>query len=98
MAQKPIQGEVSTTGTKIENPKSLSFTAVINFRINNPLAYTFTLKKYEADTDTLITLYSVDLDAGDTLLDEYVLTINGKDYVELISSIAGTYYTMQIVQ
>ena len=94
MGEFSKQGTLAITGTVLYTGDSGGplLTKLTNLRFNNPLAYTLTLKKYNASTTTTITLYSLTLSAGDTVTDNLTYALEPGDQLIAESNIAGTTY------
>lgn len=94
MAEFSKQGTLATIGTVIHTGvASASFTSkVALLRFNNPLAYTLTLKRYDAATATTVTLYILTLSAGDTVTDNFNYSLEPGDQLIAQSNITGTTY------
>ena len=90
------QGIVSTTGsTQITctGPKLTIHNIIIN---NGSSNYVFTLNRFVNDPPTfsLIPIYEFTLDAGDTIRDTEEYVLNFSDYLQLISNVPGTTYSI----
>lgn len=94
MAEFSNQGTLAVTGTVLYTggPGVPLLTKVNSLRFNNPLAYTLTLKRYNASTATTVTLYSLTLSAGDTVTDNLTYALEPGDQLIAQSNIAGTIY------
>jgi hypothetical protein len=85
------QGIVSTTGsTQITctGVKLVINSIIINNGVSN---YVLTYNRYVAGPPiSLIPIYELTLDAGDTIRDTEEYVLNPGDYIQLISDVAGT--------
>lgn len=62
-------------------------------RYNNPLSpYVLTIEKYNKSTNTFSTIYTLNLQAGDTLTDTYTYFLDSEEYIKVTSDVAGTTY------
>ena len=99
MTEFSNQGELSITGTILITGGSatIALDKLIIIRLNNPLAYSVQLYKYEALTLTTTLIYDLNLSAGDTLTDSFSYALNNGDQLIAYSNILGTsYYTYGI--
>jgi hypothetical protein len=99
MTEFSNQGELSITGTILITGGSatIALDKLIIIRLNNPLAYSVQLYKYEALTLTTTLIYDLNLSAGDTLTDNLAYLLNAGDQIIAYSNILGTsYYTYGI--
>lgn len=99
MAEFSNQGELSITGTILITGGSsiIALNKLVIIRLNNPLAYSVQLYKYEALTLTTTLIYDLNLSAGDTLTDSFSYALNNGDQLIAYSNILGTsYYTYGI--
>ena len=99
MAEFSNQGELSITGTILITGglSTIALDKLIIIRLNNPLAYSVQLYKYEALTLTTTLIYDLNLSAGDTLTDSFSYALNNGDQLIAYSNILGTsYYTYGI--
>ena len=99
MAEISSQGELSITGTVLltGGPSTAALDKLIIIRLNNPLAYSVQLYKYEAITLKRTLIYDLNLSAGDTLTDSFTYALNNGDQLIAYSNILGTsYYTYGI--
>lgn len=88
-----LQGTLSTSGTVL-------FTVPLNFsvkissmRYTNPTTnYVITFKKYSAVESALIEVYTLNLNAGDILLDDFIYYCTPGEYLEVTSDVVGTTY------
>ena len=90
------QGELSITGTILITGgiSTIALDKLVTIRLNNPLAYSVQLYKYEALTLTTTLIYDLNLSAGDTLTDSFSYALNNGDQLIAYSNILGTsYYT-----
>jgi hypothetical protein len=94
MLEKPLQGVISTSGTNVLTAPSNSTIKLLVFTVNNSIAYTFTVSKYSKATNKTVVIYSVNLSAGDTLIDERSYILNPGDYITFTSSVSGTTYEL----
>ena len=99
MANVTYQGIVSTTGSTqiLCTSTSLTIRSII---INNGSAnYVFTLNRYvnAPPVVSLIPIYELTLDAGDTIRDTEEYVLNNGDYIQLISDVAGTTYSITAI-
>jgi ubiquitin C-terminal hydrolase len=69
-----------------------ALTKVLVLTFNNPSAYIITLKRFDANSATSIVLYTLSLDAGDTLNDTLNYALNVGDTLTIYSDIADTSY------
>ena len=93
------QGELSITGTILITGgiSTIALDKLVTIRLNNPLAYSVQLYKYEALTLTTTLIYDLNLSAGDTLTDSFSYALNNGDQLIAYSNILGTsYYTYGI--
>ena len=93
------QGELSITGTILITGgiSTIALDKLVTIRLNNPLAYSVQLYKYEALTLTTTLIYNLNLSAGDTLTDSFSYALNAGDQLIAYSNILGTsYYTYGI--
>ena len=95
MTEFSNQGELSITGTVLITGISIvNLDKLFSIRLNNPLAYSIQLYKYEALTLTTTLLYDLNLSAGDILTDNFMYALNNGDQIIAYSNILGTsYYT-----
>ena len=96
MAEFSNQGELSITGTILitGGSSTIALDKLAIIRLNNPLAYSVQLYKYEALTLTTTLIYDLNLSAGDTLTDSFSYALNNGDQLIAYSNILGTsYYT-----
>lgn len=96
MAEIIEQGEVDVTGTVLYTGSlsSVSSTKILQLKFYNPLAYVLTLERYDAATATSKILYSLTLDAGDSVTDSATYALKEGDRLIAYSDIPGTsYYT-----
>jgi hypothetical protein len=96
MAEFSNQGELSITGTILITGgiSTIALDKLVIIRLNNPLAYSVQLYKYEALTLTTTLIYDLNLSAGDTLTDSFSYALNNGDQLIAYSNILGTsYYT-----
>ena len=99
MADFSNQGELSITGTILITGgiSTIALDKLVTIRLNNPLAYSVQLYKYEALTLTTTLIYDLNLSAGDTLTDSFSYALNNGDQLIAYSNILGTsYYTYGI--
>jgi hypothetical protein len=99
MAEFSNQGELSITGTILitGGSSTIALDKLVIIRLNNPLAYSVQLYKYEALTLTTTLIYDLNLSAGDTLTDNLAYLLNAGDQIIAYSNILGTsYYTYGI--
>ena len=99
MAEFSNQGELSITGTILitGGSSTIALDKLVIIRLNNPLAYSVQLYKYEALTLTTTLIYDLNLSAGDTLTDNLAYLLNNGDQLIAYSNILGTsYYTYGI--
>ena len=99
MAEFSNQGELSITGTILITGgiSTIALDKLVTIRLNNPLAYSVQLYKYEALTLTTTLIYDLNLSAGDTLTDSFSYALNNGDQLIAYSNILGTsYYTYGI--
>ena len=99
MAEFSNQGELSITGTILitGGSSTIALDKLVIIRLNNPLAYSVQLYKYEALTLTTTLIYDLNLSAGDTLTDSFSYALNNGDQLIAYSNILGTsYYTYGI--
>lgn len=89
------QGIVSTTGsTQIActTTKLVIHSIIIN---NGSSNYILTHNRYVAGPPiSLIPIYELTLDSGDTIRDTEEYVLNFGDYIQLISNVAGTTYSI----
>ena len=92
MAEIIEQGEVSIAGTILYTGSAGSgaSTKVLQLKFYNPLAYVLTLERYDAATATSKILYSLTLDAGDSVTDSATYALKEGDRLIVYSDIAGT--------
>lgn len=81
MAEIIEQGEVDVTGTVLYTGSlsSVSSTKILQLKFYNPLAYVLTLERYDAATATSKILYSLTLDAGDSVTDSATYALKEGD-------------------
>jgi len=91
------QGVLTAGDTTIFTVPSLKMYAVSALRVNNPLAYDFTLKIYQFSTNTTISIYDLALSAGDTVTDNYIYYLDVNDQLILNSSIPNTSYIISVL-
>jgi hypothetical protein len=94
MTEKPVQGVISTSGTKVLTAPSNSGVKLLVFTVRNSVAYTFTLTKYNKTANLSTVIYSLNLSAGDTVIDERTYVLNPGDYIQFTSSVPGTTYEL----
>ena len=94
MAEFSNQGELSITGTILitGGSSTIALDKLVIIRLNNPLAYSVQLYKYEALTLTTTLIYDLNLSAGDTLTDAFNYALNTGDQLIVYSNILGTSY------
>jgi len=96
MANVTYQGIVSTTGSTQIVCTGLSL-VVHSIIINNASSnYVLTFNRFVFDpiTVSLIPIYALTLDAGDTIRDTEEYVLNNSDYIQLISDVPGTTYSI----
>jgi hypothetical protein len=96
MAEIIEQGEIDIAGTVLYTGtfSSGSNSKIIQLKFYNSLAYVLTLEKYDAATATSKVLYSLTLNAGDSITDSAIYALKEGDKLIAYSDIPGTsYYT-----
>jgi hypothetical protein len=96
MAYVTFQGVVATDGsTKITcTTSTLTVDSIIV--TNNSANYVLTYNRCSIDlpTITIVPIYELTLDSGDTVTDTEQYVLNTGEYIQLISDVAGTTYSI----
>lgn len=91
--ESALQGTLSTSGTVFFTVEDYYIGKVTSMRFDNPTtAYTLTVKKYSVDAGALIQIYTLLLNAGDIVLDDFSYYCKPGEYIQVTSSVPGTYY------
>jgi hypothetical protein len=102
MAEFSKQGTIAVTGTilhtGVERGVLSNISKVMTIRVNNPVAYDFTLTRYNAATATTVQLYDLTLSAGDTLTDNLIYALEAGDELIAYSNVVGTTYCLYGVE
>lgn len=93
MAEIPIQGIVSVTGTTLYTVPSTKKARFITITATNPAAFVLTLSRYDKSQNTTVTIFSYSLSAGDSVIDQTGYVLQEGDKLILTSSVTGTNYT-----
>jgi hypothetical protein len=96
MAEIIEQGEVSVAGTVLYTGSAgpNASAKILQLKFYNSLPYVLTLERYDAASATSKTLYSLTLDAGDSVTDSATYALKEGDRLIVYSDIVGTsYYT-----
>lgn len=94
MAEIIEQGEIDIAGTVLYTGSAGSgaSTKVLQLKFYNPLAYVFTLERYDAITATSKILYALKLNAGDSVTDSAIYALKEGDRLIAYADIPGTSY------
>lgn len=94
-----FQGNVAINGTtKIFcSSESLSINNIVINNLTN-VAYNVTVNIISVANNIKTTLYTFDLDAGDTLRDNTLYVLNTEDYIQIISDVPGTTFYIGATQ
>lgn len=90
-----LNGKISTTPAKIYTCGAQPV-SVESIRFNNPVAYNVTLSKFDKQTNQTIELYTLNLDAGDTVTDTFPYPLSEGDSLIASASVAKTTYSLVI--
>lgn len=91
--ESALQGTLSTSGTVFFTVEDNYIGKVTSMKFDNPASnYTLTVKKYSVDAGALIEVYNLILNAGDIVLDDFAYYCKPGEYLEVTSSVSGTYY------
>lgn len=96
MASVTYQGIVSTTGSTKIICTGLSLTIHNIIITNSTSSYVLTFNRFVYDpiVVSLIPIYELTLDGGDTIIDTEEYVLNNGDYIQLISNVPGTTYSI----
>jgi|LakMenE22Apr09ns_1017241.scaffolds.fasta_scaffold12614_2 hypothetical protein len=89
-----LQGIIDVAGTTLCIVPAKFIIKVTAIRVNNSNPHTFQISKYDAATASLITIYRVDMAAGDTLTDNFTYFIEEGENIVLESTIPNTSYVL----
>lgn len=94
------QGSVATGGGIIYQVTSgyRGFVHDIKFNNTSLAAYHLTVSLHRAATSSLIQLYYMELDAGDTVTDAGMYELFDGDYLYAQSNVSGTVFTMNGIE
>lgn len=89
-------GVVSTVSTSIFTSSNRMGNGVLSMRFTNEVNYTLEVFLYVAKENKTIDLYMLILDAGDVVTDNLKYELAQGDKILTKSSVANTYYTLNI--
>ena len=96
--EQNLQGTLSNTPFTLYTCPSGVTSKLTSLEFNNPLAYSITLEKYSGSLAITTVIYSLTLDAGDSLIDNGLYFMEPGDSLIVTSSIVGTTYLVYLVE
>jgi hypothetical protein len=92
MANITFQGVVATDGSTRITCTTTTLTIHSIIITNNSVNYVLTYNRCSIDlpTITIVPIYELTLDAGDTIRDTEEYVLNTGEYIQLISDVAGS--------
>lgn len=96
--EQNLQGTLSNTPFTLYTCPSGSIGKISSLRFTNPLAYDLILEKYTASLAITTVIYSLTLDAGDSLIETGLYFMEPGDSLIVTSSIVGTTYLVYLVE
>lgn len=98
MANLILQGQLAVGSNIVYTAGDITLCQVIVIKYYNSAAYDVELRKYQSSTTSTVTFYSLALAAGDSVSDSFSYILERNDHLEIISSVAGTDYYINIIQ
>jgi hypothetical protein len=98
MANLILQGQLVVGSNIVYTAGDITLSQVLAIKYYNSAAYDVELKKYQSSTTSTITFYNLSLAAGDSVSDNFVYILQKNDYLEIISSVPGTDYYLNILE
>jgi len=96
--EQNLQGTLSNTPFTLYTCPQGSTAKITSLRFNNPSAYDLTLEKSSGSLHIITVIYSLTLDAGDSLNDNGLYFMEPGDSLIVTSSTAGTTYLVYLVE
>lgn len=91
-----LNGKISTIPAKIYTCDKPQGVEMVSIRFNNIIAYSITLSKFDKKANQTIELYTLNLDAGDTVTDTFPYQLSEGDSLIAFASVAKTTYSLVI--
>jgi hypothetical protein len=98
MANLILQGQLVVGSNIIYTAGDIILSQVLAIKYYNSAAYDVELRKYQSSTTSTVTFYNLSLAAGDAVNDNFVYILQKNDYLEIISSVPGTDYYINILE